>query len=257
MQRRRFLSVAGAGLASLVYGACALQQPVAPSTLEPTATLPPEPTPVPAPSATTTPEIMLESDSTPGTLWVRFIDRVRAPDPTKWRLEVKGLVDVPASFPLERLLAELPQQQRSSRMACMEGWSWRALWGGFAYDALAKLVKPLPAATHVYFACIDGYWECLPITELLREEVLFVTHMNDQPLQVQYGGPLRMIVPRLYGYRGAKTITSVEFLAAAKDSYYQASGITRGDGVIADGTDRPLDLDDQYRKHGIGEITAY
>lgn len=258
MQRRRFLTAAGAGLASLVCAACIPQQPAALPTPEDTATLPPKPTMMPTQTATAVPEIMLMSDSTPGTLWVRFLSpSFPAPDPTQWQVAVKGLVDAPATLSLARLLAELPQQQRSARMACMEGWSWRALWGGFAYDALAKLIKPQPAATDVYFASADGYWESLPITELLREEVLFVTHMNGQLLQPQYGGPLRMIVPRQYGFKGAKTITSIEFRSAPAEGYYQAAGISGSDAIIAEGMDQPQDLDNQPRRHGSGEITTY
>ena len=123
-------------------------------------------------------------------------------------------------------------------MTCVEGWSSRATWGGFIYNDLAALVRPKPAATHVRFDCMDDYWESVAITELQRDGALFTTHMNGTYLPAKYGAvPLRMILPWLYGYKGAKVISRLTFSNKEEKSFWPARGpfTTAGDIELRSG----------------------
>ena len=163
----------------------------------------------------------------------------------------------PLTLTLQEIEEKLPRQEQDSRMKCVEGWSSRANWGGFTYAGLAGLVRPKPEANYVLFHCADGYWEELAISELQKPRALFVTHMNGAPLPADHGAPLRMIVPWLYGYKGAKAVTRLEFTAQGDKGYWSTVGPYTVDGTILAGSDYPLDLPGGSRNVGAGEVTAY
>jgi hypothetical protein len=83
--------------------------------------------------------------------------------------------------------------------------------------------------------------------------------MTGKPLADRHGAPLRLIDPARYGYKSAKLITGIEFVAEGKGSmacdigpYYSPGG------EIKSGYDHPLDLGSNVRrKIGGGEITEY
>jgi DMSO/TMAO reductase YedYZ molybdopterin-dependent catalytic subunit len=187
---------------------------------------------------------------------VRYVNPFPPVDHKAWRLEVTGLVDNPASFSLEDLLA-WPQMEQVSRMKCVECWSFKARWGGFHYNALAERVVPQPGATHVRFDCADGYWEMVSIEELADPRVVFVLRMNDELVQDEYGAPLRMMFPAKYGYKSAKAVTTVTFTDQEGKGYWSTVGPYTVDGQIQPGFDWPQDLPNQRKDIEGGEITAY
>jgi DMSO/TMAO reductase YedYZ molybdopterin-dependent catalytic subunit len=115
--------------------------------------------------------------------------------------------------------AEFARLQRVSLAAdfhCAAGWSYRAVgWSGFRFlDVWHTFIKPqMISADELGYAvlrCQDGYRTSLPLADLLAPEVLVVDRMNDQPLTVEHGAPLRLIAPAHYGYKSAKHLVSME-----------------------------------------------
>jgi len=262
MTRRQFLHRSLTALAGAVATACAPSVPSPTATPSPMATPTMStapgrgPTPTPIAAGYAPPGALLHNEEIEGFL-VRYAHAFYAPDPAAWHLEIKGMVDAPLSLALDDILRELPHKEQNTRLKCVESWSVRAQWGGFPYAALAALVKPQTKATHVYFGCADGYEEILPIGELAREGALFVTHMNGQLLPAKYGAPLRVIVPWLYGYKGAKVITRLEFSDKDGRGYWAWMGAFSTEGIIEAGHDYPLDLGRVRREITGGEITEY
>ena len=80
-------------------------------------------------------------------------------------------------------------------------------------------------------ACADDYWEVLPLEDLRREEALFVTHLNGTPVTASHGAPLWMIVPWLYGYKGAKAVTALSFTDFGGPGYWSTEGRFPSDGA--------------------------
>jgi DMSO/TMAO reductase YedYZ molybdopterin-dependent catalytic subunit len=202
------------------------------------------------------PGTLLGNENVPG-FYVRYIETFRAPDPGRWSLNITGLVSAPTTMTLDHIQKNLPFTQQNTRMKCVECWSSRADWGGFTYAALADLVKPAANATHLYFACEDGYYEVVPISELRKDRALFVTHMDGELIGAKYGAPLRMILPWLYGYKGAKTINTIEFRSTGGQGYWSDVGPYTASGIVLAGSDTPLDLDGRPRRMAGGEITDY
>jgi len=138
-------------------------------------------------------------------------------------------------------------------------WSARTSWGGFRFHELLEMVKPKPTARAVRFDCADKWYEYFNIKDLLSARVLLALDMAGKPLEDKHGAPLRLIDPSRYGYKSAKLITSIQFVAEGKGSmacdigpYYSPGG------EIQAGYDHPLDLGAKVRrKIAGGEITEY
>jgi len=183
---------------------------------------------------------------------------VPALDPATYQLRIRGLIEKPQSLPLAQL-RRLPQETQNSRMKCVQCWSSRTTWGGFRFGHLLENVKPLRTAKAVRIECADKWYEYFTIEDLLSPRVLFALDMAGKPLADRHGAPLRLIDPARYGYKSAKLITSIEFVAEGKGSmacdigpYYSPTG------EIKSGYDHPLDLGANVRrKIAGGEITEY
>src|SRR5579863_2253790 len=183
---------------------------------------------------------------------------VPALDPASYRLQISGLVEKPQSLALAEL-RRFPQESQNTRMKCVQCWSSRSTWGGFRFGHLMEAVKPLKTAKAVRLNCADKWYEYFSLEDLLKPRVLMVLDMAGKPLADRHGAPLRLIDPGRYGYKSAKLITSVEFVAEGKGSmacdigpYYSPGG------EIKSGYDHPLEVGaDVRRKISGGEITEY
>ena len=142
-----------------------------------------------------------------------------------WRLEVGGLVERPASLSLEDLRA-LPSRTQITRHDCVEGWSCIAKWKGARLSALLDRVGVKPEARIVVFRCADAldaadpenkYYESVDLSEARHEQTILAYDMNDAPLGVPHGAPLRLRVERQLGYKMAKYVMRIELAAGVSD----------------------------------------
>ena len=204
-------------------------------------------------------KLLLPSDE-PDELGFRLMwyNPVAPIDTTKYQLKIHGLVEKPQSLSLEQL-RHLPQETQNTRMKCVQCWSSRTVWGGFRFGHLLESAKPLRTANAVRLDCADKWYEYFSVEDLLKPRVLMALDMAGKPLADRHGAPLRLIDPARYGYKSAKLITSIEFVAEGKGSmacdigpYYSPGG------EIKSGYDHPLDLGPNVRrKISGGEITEY
>jgi len=179
-------------------------------------------------------------------------------DAVRYQLTIHGLVDKPQSLSLADL-RRIPQESQNTRMKCVQCWSSRTVWGGFRFGHLLELAKPTKSAKAVRFDCADKWYEYFSLDDLMNPRVLLALDMAGKPLADRHGAPLRLIDPGRYGYKSAKLITSVEFVAEGKGSmacdigpYYSPGG------EIKSGYDHPLDIGANVRrKISGGEITDY
>ena len=96
---------------------------------------------------------ILENENRPASKpnWnVRYYNAFEAVDHDAWRVKIEGMVANPVELSLADILA-LPSITQVSRMVCVEGWSAKAEWVGFSYQALAELVQPTAQASWLYF----------------------------------------------------------------------------------------------------------
>ncbi|WP_438865822.1 molybdopterin-dependent oxidoreductase [Paractinoplanes atraurantiacus] len=137
-------------------------------------------------------------------------------DPATWQLRIHGMVRNPITLTWEQLL-QRPMIERYVTLACVSNevggdLIGNALWLGTPIKELLDEADPLPGADQVVQRSIDG-WTCGTPTAVLRDgrDALLTIGMNGEPLPVDHGFPVRMVVPGLYGYVSAcKWITEIE-----------------------------------------------
>jgi DMSO/TMAO reductase YedYZ molybdopterin-dependent catalytic subunit len=142
----------------------------------------------------------------------------------KWRLTVDGAVEEPLALDWPAFQA-LPQVEDQSDFHCVTTWSLLdSTWKGVHFSTLMALARPLPAATHVMTYAYDGYTTNVPLEEALKDDVLLVHAWNGRPLPSEHGGPVRMITPQLYAWKGAKWINRIELLTHDRKGFWEVRG---------------------------------
>ena len=91
-------------------------------------------------------------------------------------------------------------------------------------STVAALVEPVERATHVVCHAYDGYVTNLSLAEALKDDVLLVHTAEGAPLPAEHGGPVRMITPQLYAWKGAKWISRIELLTHDKLGFWEERG---------------------------------
>ena len=154
---------------------------------------------------------------------------------SNWRLEVTGLVKQPASFSLADLKA-LPSRTQITRHDCVEGWSVIGKWKGVRLEEIVNRVEPTQDAKYIVFRCMDtdsdgaNYYESIDLVDAVHPQTILAYELNDQPLPVANGAPLRLRVENQLGYKQAKYIRSLEFvasfdkIASGKGGYWEDEG---------------------------------
>lgn len=150
--------------------------------------------------------------------------------PESWRLDVKGGAENPMSFDWAAFLA-LPQSDRLTDIHCVTTWSrYDNRWQGVATRDLLALVVPRQEAHFVMLTSYDGYTTNLPLADFAAEDAILATHWEGQPLTVEHGGPMRLVVPHLYFWKSAKWLTRIDFLPGDQAGFWERNGYhMRGD----------------------------
>jgi DMSO/TMAO reductase YedYZ molybdopterin-dependent catalytic subunit len=144
--------------------------------------------------------------------------------PDAWRLTVDGLVAQPVIWDWPTFRAQ-PQQHATSDIHCVTAWSrYDNRWDGVAAQHILAIVKPLPAARFVVFHSHDDYTTNLPLADFDGADALLAHSWNGQPLARAHGGPVRVVVPRLYFWKSAKWVKRIEFLAADRRGFWEERG---------------------------------
>lgn len=146
-------------------------------------------------------------------------------DPARWSLRVDGLVERPASFSLARLHA-LPRAEQVSTFHCVTGWTVKDVhWSGVRFRDLLAEVKPLPAARAIRFVSAERpYEDSLTLEQALTPDTMLAFGMDGAPLSRPHGAPARVVIPRMYGYKGVKWLDRIELVSAQPEGYWEGLG---------------------------------
>jgi hypothetical protein len=142
-----------------------------------------------------------------------------------WRLTVDGLVEQPRVYTFADLVA-LPREDMLVDFHCVEGWSvYDVPWNGLHLERIFEQVRPLAAATHVTFHTIgDEYNENLPLPIARETRTRLCYGIGGQTLPLKHGFPLRIVIPRLLGYKNAKYVYRIELTDREEYGYWVAAG---------------------------------
>lgn len=145
-------------------------------------------------------------------------------DPETWEFRVTGAVEDELSFSWAEF-QELPAETQRQDFHCVTGWStFDREFTGVSFLELAKRAGVDDDAVHVMFSALDDYTTDLPLDACMRDEVLFAWELDDEPLPRDHGGPLRVVTPHRYAYKGAKWVDGVEFLTEPELGYWERRG---------------------------------
>jgi len=145
-------------------------------------------------------------------------------EPSAWRLQIDGAVAQPGILTWDAFMG-LEQVEDISDFHCVTTWSKCDMrWQGVRFSTLAALVDPHDNATHAMCYAHDGYTTNIALEEALKDDVLLVHTWEGQPLPREHGGPVRMITPQLYAWKGAKWINRIEFMTADRPGFWEERG---------------------------------
>lgn len=142
-----------------------------------------------------------------------------------WRLQVSGLVDRPTTLTYADLLA-LPQTRLTKDFQCVTGWRVADVhWEGVRLSQLLDHVGARRSGTFLRFWSFDGaYTESLTIDQARRPDVLVAHHMLGKPITSEHGGPVRLYVAPMYGYKSIKWLDRIEVVDRLVPGYWEDLG---------------------------------
>ena len=148
-----------------------------------------------------------------------------------WRFAVEGQIADPIDVGWNDFRQLVPKVAQVSDFHCVTTWTKQDVsWAGFRFADLVKLVQPEESARYVIMHCGDGYTTNLALEDLLADDVLLAFELDGGPLPIEHGGPLRMVVPKLYAWKSAKFLRRLVFQDADEPGYWEQRGYHhRGD----------------------------
>lgn len=138
-----------------------------------------------------------------------------------WRLQVDGMVESPLSLSLAQLQS-MPNRIQTTRHDCVEGWSAIGTWRGVPLALVLANARISNRAKYIVFHCMDDmgggahYYESIDMIDALHPQTILAFALNEQPLPLRNGAPLRLRAERHLGYKQAKYIKRIEVVADLK-----------------------------------------
>ncbi len=166
------------------------------------------------------------------------------PDPgyiSGWKLTLDGLASgLSISLDIRNLLTRFSVHEQITRLVCVEGWSAIAWWAGLRFDNLLRAYPPTSQAKWARVESSvnldasgnpDPYFMSLDLATARHPQTLLATHFNGQPLTLDHGAPLRLLVPVKLGLKNVKAITRITYVAEEPRDYWAERGYSRYDGI--------------------------
>jgi DMSO/TMAO reductase YedYZ molybdopterin-dependent catalytic subunit len=138
-------------------------------------------------------------------------------DPRRWRLRIKREGRTIRDFSYPELLA-LPRQQRYQTLRCISNTlktdlMGTAYWSGLRLDQLVERGDAGDGALEAVVLGVDGHGDSFPVDYAFNEEFMLALGMNGQTLNRNHGFPIRLLVPRYYGFKNIKWISEIDFVS--------------------------------------------
>lgn len=148
-------------------------------------------------------------------------------DPDTWRLVVDGMVDQRIELTFADLL-EMGLDEYAITLTCVSnevggGLVGNAMWLGVPLRDILRMAGPQAGADMVLSRSVDGYTASTPLSAVTDDDLdaILAVAMNGEPLPLEHGFPVRMVVPGLYGYVSAtKWLTQLTVTTFEKDEAY-------------------------------------
>jgi DMSO/TMAO reductase YedYZ molybdopterin-dependent catalytic subunit len=142
-----------------------------------------------------------------------------------YRLTVDGRVDHPMVLTLADLRA-LPATHLVRDFQCVTGWRVpKVHWQGVALSILLDKAGVQPSGKALRFESFDGlYTESLTLAEAYRPDAIAAYSMLGGPVSGEHGGPVRLYVAPMYGYKSLKWMSRIEVVDQVEPGYWETVG---------------------------------
>jgi DMSO/TMAO reductase YedYZ molybdopterin-dependent catalytic subunit len=185
---------------------------------------------------------------------VFYAEGVQQIDAAAYRLSVGGLLEKAREFTFDDL-KNMKKTVVDSRLTSVSGWSVRADWGGVLFVDFLNELDLKPQADHVIFSSDGDYDTCVSLDDLKQPRVMICYEVGGGPIEAEYGGPVRMFIPHLWGYKSCKGMTSMNFTDRMHGGYWEDRGYPRT-APIEPGT--TFDVNTRTRRPiSGGEVTEF
>jgi DMSO/TMAO reductase YedYZ molybdopterin-dependent catalytic subunit len=142
-----------------------------------------------------------------------------------WQLEVGGLADAAYTIGYDQLLG-MPPVELTKDFQCVTGWRVpRVPWKGVRLADVIERASPRPEATAVEIESFDGaYLETLTLEQARRDDVIVAYELDGKPISSAHGGPVRLYVAPMYGYKSLKWLQRITLVATPRRGYWEKQG---------------------------------
>ncbi len=146
--------------------------------------------------------------------------------PERWEFQVFGATaDGGKHSWTHEEFSALPHSTVTADLHCVTKFSMLGVeWGGVRAAALLDLVPPAADVTHVMVWAEYGYSANLRLADFTDRTSIFATHRAGEPLTAEHGFPVRLVVPRLYAWKGPKWVRGVEYMRADRRGFWEERG---------------------------------
>jgi len=153
------------------------------------------------------------------------VTRLPVFDSDTWRFKLDGLVERPAEWNWEQFLG-IAREVQVSDFHCVTGWSvYKNTWEGIPLSHLLKEAGVQPQAGYVKFYSGDGvYTDALTLEQANMDDVMVAILHDGKPIHRDYGGPARLIIPKMYAYKSVKWLNRIELIDREHIGYWEERG---------------------------------
>jgi DMSO/TMAO reductase YedYZ molybdopterin-dependent catalytic subunit len=145
-------------------------------------------------------------------------------DMATWDFRVWGEVDNPITLTLEQL-EQLPTTEVTVDIHCVTRWSrFDTSFKGVHWRDLVELVQPRPSGRHVIAHAEQGFTANVPVSALQDDEALIAWEADGEPLTLEHGAPLRLVIPSKYFWKSAKWLRGLELRASDQPGFWERYG---------------------------------
>jgi DMSO/TMAO reductase YedYZ molybdopterin-dependent catalytic subunit len=172
-----------------------------------------------------------------------------------YSLFVGGLVEEEKHFSWQEILS-MSKSRINCRLTSVSGWSVRVNWEGIQWEDFLRRIRISFGTDHVRFTSVGGgYRTAVLLRDLESPRVLLAYGVNGNPIEAEYGGPLRMVIPNLWGYKSCKWLGKIEFINQEEGGYWEDKGYSRS-GMIEPGFTFDINTKTQRPIQG-GEVVEF
>jgi DMSO/TMAO reductase YedYZ molybdopterin-dependent catalytic subunit len=144
--------------------------------------------------------------------------------PGEWTLKIAGLVEKERTLTFNEFEA-LPKVEVFSDIHCVTTWSrYDNVWEGVSTATIKDMAGIRGAAKYVIVQGEGGFTTNLSLEDFFQSDVLFALKHDGKPLTAEHGGPVRLVVPRLYFWKSAKWVTGIRFQAENEAGFWERTG---------------------------------